>query len=557
MASPSTGDTHFLPQKSRRASSARDSTLGLPSDLLGQSAARLRVLALLYASVYFLAGFFPRLLFSGPRALLFSNFIMWGPGAIAISMALTVALVTRINRVPLPIVMTIGLGFEIASSYAIAVAEFLSTTALDMNIRWMGLSWVAVWTLLFNVVVPTSPRRAVVAALASVSSIPVVIGLAIAANVTSFRPGPADFFFWLVFPYLLIVVMTFVSARVVYALGTEVSRARELGSYRLEERLGHGGMGEVWRARHRMLARPAAIKLIRPALAGDARTGVTEDARRRFEREAQAIASLRSPHTVNLFDFGMADDGAFYYVMELLDGMDADALVRGSGPVPAERAIYLLRQVCHSLSEAESRGLVHRDIKPANIFVCRYGEEYDFVKVLDFGIVKGAHESAETGSTQTLAHAFRGTPAFIAPEQALGESALDGRADIYAIGCVAYWLLTGRLVFTAETPMALLLHHAHSKPTPPSAHSELPIPAALDHLVLSCLAKHPAERPQTARELSRRLAAIKGLDAGTDERARDWWTNHHPAKTTRFGAEILKPRTPASHPATSKAPGRQ
>jgi eukaryotic-like serine/threonine-protein kinase len=326
----------------------------------------------------------------------------------------------------------------------------------------------------------------------------------------------------------------------VYALGTEVSRARELGSYRLEERLGQGGMGEVWRARHRLLARPAAIKLIRPSLAGDPRLGVSEDVRRRFEREAQTIASLRSPHTVNLFDFGVSDDGAFYYVMELLDGLDADALVRHSGPVPAERAIHLLRQVCHSLSEAESRGLVHRDIKPANIFVCQYGEEYDFVKVLDFGIVKAAHDTAETGLAFTIEHAVRGTPAFIAPEQALGGSMLDGRADIYATGCVGYWLLTGQLVFTADTPLALIMHHARSVPTPPSAHTAVPIPAALDQIILSCLAKDPAERPQTARELSRRLAAVEGVSAWTDERARDWWLSHKPATTKRLQSVPLR-----------------
>ena len=168
-------------------------------------------------------------------------------------------------------------------------------------------------------------------------------------------------------------------------LGAEVKRARDLGSYSLEEKLGQGGMGEVWRARHRMLARPAAIKLIRPSFAG--RNGVSTEAVRRFEREAQVIARLRSPHTVNLFDFGVAADGAFYYAMELLDGLDADRLIRRFGPMPAERVVYLLRQICHSLSEAQSCGLVHRDIKPANIFLCRYGEEYDFVKVLDFGIV--------------------------------------------------------------------------------------------------------------------------------------------------------------------------
>jgi serine/threonine-protein kinase len=287
-------------------------------------------------------------------------------------------------------------------------------------------------------------------------------------------------------------------------------------------------MGEVWRAEHRMLARPAAIKLIRPSL-GDARNPVSEETRRRFEREAQAIASLRSPHTIQLFDFGMADDGTFYYAMELLDGLDADALVRRTGPMPSERAIHVLRQVCHSLSEAESRGLVHRDIKPANIFLCRYGEDYDFVKVLDFGIVKAAQDSAETGAALTLENVVHGTPAFIAPEQALGGSVLDGRADIYATGCVAYWLLTGELVFSAETPLGLLMHHAHTLPIPPSSRTELPIPEALDQLVLSCLAKDPAERPQTARELSCRLAAVEGAHAWTEDRARDWWVRHQPA----------------------------
>ena len=286
--------------------------------------------------------------------------------------------------------MYIGLGFEVASSYGIAAAEFLEGQNLNMHIRWLGLSWVAVWTLLFTVVIPTRPRRAVAAALASVSAVPVMVGTAIATGNTTFRPDPLQFFFGLVFPYLLVVMMAYVGARVVYALGTEVTAARELGSYRLVERLGQGGMGEVWRAKHRMLARPAAIKLIRPAAVGGALPEVSDDARRRFEREAQAIARLRSPHTVNLFDFGIASDGAFYYVMELLDGFDLDSLVRRTGPVPAERAVYLLRQVCHSLSEAESCGLVHRDIKPANIFVSRYGEDYDFVKVLDFGIVKPA-----------------------------------------------------------------------------------------------------------------------------------------------------------------------
>jgi serine/threonine-protein kinase len=310
-----------------------------------------------------------------------------------------------------------------------------------------------------------------------------------------------------------------------------VAAARELGSYRLEEKLGQGGMGEVWRARHRMLARPAAIKLIRPSLTGHASPGVSDDAIRRFEREAQVIARLRSPHTVELFDFGVAEDGAFYYVMELLDGLDADTLVRRSGPVPAERAVHVLRQMCHSLSEAEACGLVHRDIKPANIFLCRYGEEYDFVKVLDFGIVKASDDTADAELALTRESVVQGTPAFIAPEQALGESQLDGRADIYATGCVGYWLLTGQFVFTAETSMGLLLHHAQTAPTAPSARTDLPIPAALDHLILSCLAKDPANRPQSARELSRRLGEVECASVWTEERARGWWVEHQPPQS--------------------------
>ena len=254
-----------------------------------------------------------------------------------------------------------------------------------------------------------------------------------------------------------------------------------------------------------------------------------DEVRRRFEREAQVIARLRSPHTVTLFDFGIAPDGAFYYVMELLEGLDAETLLKRHGPIPPDRAIHLLRQVCHSLSEAESCGLVHRDIKPANVFLCRYGEEYDFVKVLDFGIAKATHDTGEGGMTLTRDLVVRGTPAFIAPEQALGGSGIDGRADIYATGCVAYWLLTGQLVFTADTPMGLLLHHAKTMPTPPSALSEMPIPASLEALVMSCLAKDPAERPQSARELSRRLSELAGSADWTQERARAWWTMHEPA----------------------------
>jgi serine/threonine-protein kinase len=515
-----------MPQAGRHPSIFSRGTASLSPELLGQSLRRLRVLVVLYAFIFFMAGFFPALLFAEDRAHLLADPANWVPGVVSITVALLVWAFTLSRRVPLTVMMTVGLCFEVVSSYGIAFAEYLEPHRLDMN-GWIGLSWVAVWTLLYTVVIPTRPRRALAAVLASVSSVPVVIGFMVVTHRTTFSPDPLQFFFSIIFPYLLSTTMAYVGARVVYTLGKEVTEARELGSYRLVERLGEGGMGEVWRAQHRLLARPAAIKLIRGSGAGNA--GASDEAVRRFEQEAQVTARLSSPHTVHLFDFGVAGDGRFYYVMELLDGLDLETLVRRHGPLPAGRVIYLLRQVCHSLAEAASFGLVHRDIKPANLFVCRYGGDYDFVKVLDFGIAKAADHLMETRTIGlTAEHGLRGTPAYIAPEQALGGSAVDGRADIYAVGCVAYFLLTGELVFTGNTPMAVVVHHAHTPPTPPSERSELPIPPALERLVLRCLAKNPAERPQSARDLSRLLADVDGVSPWTDDRAQQWWEAHRP-----------------------------
>ena len=516
--------TLLRPQVERRPSIFGRGTASLAPELLSQSVRRLRALVLLYAFIFFMAAFFTAVLFADDRARLFQEPVNWVPGVVSITVALLVWAFTLSQRVPPSTLMSVGLVFEVVSSYGIAFAEYLDPQRLNDH-GWMGLSWVAVWTLLYTVVIPTRPRRALVATLVSVSAVPVVIGFMVATHRTTFSPDPIQFFFWIIFPYLLTTTMAYVGARVVYALGTEVTEARELGSYRLVERLGAGGMGEVWRAQHRLLARPAAIKLIRGAGAGN--IGASDEAVRRFEQEAQVTARLSSPHTVQLFDFGVSGDGRFYYVMELLNGLDLETLVRRHGPLPAERVTYLLRQVCHSLAEAASYGLVHRDIKPANLFVCRYGGDCDFVKVLDFGIAKEADHLMETGAIGlTREHGLRGTPAYIAPEQALGGSGIDGRADIYAVGCVAYFLLTGQLVFTGDTPMAVVVHHAHTLPIPPSERSELPIPPALDRLVLSCLAKNPAERPQSARDLSQRLAAIDGGSPWTDDRAREWWDAH-------------------------------
>ena len=497
---------------------------GFPTDLLVQSATRLRRFAIVYAITFFLAGILPALLVPVDRERFFSSPVQWLPGVLGIVIAIVVAAVVRSPPFALETVINVGLVFEVVSSYAIAAAEFGDPRQITEHQGYLGLSWVAVWVMLFTIVVPTAPRRALITALLSVASVPVVIGSVVASGAVATAPvNPLQFFFGLIFPYLLVVAMAYFGARAVNQWGTEVKRARELGSYFLEEKLGQGGMGEVWRAKHRMLARPAAIKLIRPEIAGGAFSGAAQ----RFEREAQAIATLRSPHTVNLFDFGVSGDGSFYYAMELLDGLDADRLVRRFGPLTPARTIHVLKQVCHSLSEAHSRGLVHRDIKPANIFMCRYGEELDFVKVLDFGIVRAIRDDVATDETHTADLAVRGTPAFMSPEQAMSRD-LDGRADIYSAGCLGFFLLTGKNVFHADTPIAMLVEHTHTDPIPPSGRANQSIPAELDRLILACLAKDPAKRPQSARELGVRLAGIHCPDSWSNDRAAVWWDKNLP-----------------------------
>ena len=296
-----------------------------------------------------------------------------------------------------------------------------------------------------------------------------------------------------------------------------------VGSYSLIERLGAGGMGEVWLARHQLLARPAAVKIVREASLGGGEDGHLR--RQRFAREAQATSELQSPHTVQLYDFGITDGGGFYYVMERLRGMDLKRMVERHGPLAPERVVFLLKQVCLSLSEAHALGLVHRDIKPANLFLCRLGSEYDFVKVVDFGVVsRHAHESS---AQITTAGMILGTPAFLAPEL-VSSHTFDGRADIYALGCVAFWLLTGRPPFEANDAVSVLLHHAQTAPPRPSTMCEEVIPAQMDELILECLAKDPSRRPASAEALWERLDRVRVTAAWNQRRARAWWEMHEP-----------------------------
>ena len=309
-------------------------------------------------------------------------------------------------------------------------------------------------------------------------------------------------------------------------LEDEVAAARKAGSYRLVELLGEGGMGEVWRAEHAMLARPAAVKLIRPtALERD--TAHTEKTLHRFEREAQATASLTSENTVEVYDFGRTDDGAFYYVMELLAGLNLEDLVRNFGPLPSARVAHLLAQACDSLHEAHQVGLLHRDIKPANIFACRRGSRYDVVKVLDFGLVKPFVEGMYSDGHATAEGAFAATPAYTSPESILAPDDLDGRSDIYLLGCVGYWLASGRPPFDGGHPAKLLFDHTSTTPVPLSERAGRDVDPALERIIHACMAKAPADRPQDAWTLRSALTPI-ALAGWDDDQARQWWENHYP-----------------------------
>jgi serine/threonine-protein kinase len=410
----------------------------------------------------------------------------------------------------------VGLGYVMFSAFGVAINNTHSLQALEENLG--HLSWITIVILVGSMIITTTPRKMLAASLVAASMDPLGIWIAHLRGLPV--PSPLATFVVSIPNYVCALVAVLPSA-VLRRLGRRLHEARAMGSYRLTELLGRGGMGEVWRAEHRLLASSAAIKLVRPEVLGASNEADVKLALRRFEREARATAALSSPHTIRLFDFGTTSEGAFYYVMELLSGRDLESLVREFGPLPAERAVYLLRQVCHSLADAHARGLVHRDIKPANIYVCRMGLDYDFVKVLDFGLVK-IKGSAENQTLMTADHSTTGTPAYMAPEVILNGD-VDRRADVYALGCVAYFLLTGQLVFEADSPIKMLMHHVQTPPTPPSARTELPIPRELDELVLACLEKDPAKRPADASQLYGLACGCQTSLTWTSAAAKTWW----------------------------------
>jgi serine/threonine-protein kinase len=311
--------------------------------------------------------------------------------------------------------------------------------------------------------------------------------------------------------------VTVYATHIINTLRVQAFEARQLNQYRLKGRIGAGGMGVVYLAEHQLLKRPCAIKLIAPERAGDPK------ALARFEREVRTTAQLSHPNTVEIYDYGRTEDGTFYYVMELLHGLSLADLVARHGPVSPGRAIFLIRQACSALAEAHACGLVHRDLKPANIFAAYRGRAHDFVKLLDFGLVLPPPDSlsAEPSGEGRIA----GSPQYMAPEQVTGEARPDARTDLYGLGAVAYFLLTGRAPFTGATPMAVMIAVAHDHVEPPSRYQP-ELPADLERVVLRCLAKSPADRYPDADLLNQDLAACATASEWDFAHAARWWNSH-------------------------------
>jgi eukaryotic-like serine/threonine-protein kinase len=436
----------------------------------------------------------------------------------------------------------LGIGYEVVLAFAIGVINQWEPQVLAGR-----LSWICALVLLHPTIVPGPPRKILLGSLLAASMDPVGLWIAWLRGVDL---PPLGALVWAYLPNYICAGLAVIPSHVLSRLSRQVSRAREMGSYQLGALIGQGGMGEVWHAHHRLLARPAAIKLIRTEFLFDDGETSSKLALQRLRREAEAAASLRSPHTIQLYDFGVTADGQFYLVMELLDGIDLESLVRRFGPQPARRVIHFLRQACHSLAEAHAIGLVHRDIKPANLHLCRLGLEYDFVKVLDFGLVKHDTRSASAQTLLSGPGMTSGTPAYMAPELVSGEP-IDGRLDLYSLGCAGYFLLTGELVFEADSALRMIGQHLQAAPIPPSIRSGRAVPEALERLILACLAKEPDGRPATAAELARKLAAID-LVPWSPEEAQAWWE-------ANLGAPV--PASPVVFPARSTsrvevAPGR-
>lgn len=374
--------------------------------------------------------------------------------------------------------------------------------------------------LTYGIFMPNSWRRAAVV-MSIFAAVPYVVWYSLiwtdaevassVARQTMIWPLPA--------PWIAALIGTW-GSHIIHRARREAFQARQILQYRLQQQIGTGGMGDVYRAEHILLKRPCAIKLIKPERAGDAAT------LKLFEREVIATARLSHWNTIDIYDYGHTEDGTFFYVMELLQGESLQSLVARCGPLPAGRVIGLLAQVCDALQEAHLAGLIHRDIKPANIFVTRRGGLFDVAKLLDFGLVREVATGPADVSSQ---RGFSGTPAYMAPEQALHYEAVDGRSDIYALGGVGCFLLTAQPPFSGKSVAELLMAHAT---LPPPDLTQRGIPPDLAHVLQQCLAKDPGDRMTTAAELATALRACESASQWTSELASAWWHSYAPPRVT-------------------------
>src|SRR4051812_33000012 len=502
---------------------SRSRSREIPEDLLREASLRLGIMSLLGAVLWTVGTVAGHLASLAQHDVGWANFESTDVIAIVmVIVSLALFAYTRKSKRDPAVILDIGLGYLVVSSLALGMLWHVGTLPPGYQLT-TQISWVGALLLMFAAIVPTPPLKMFAVGMLAASMNPIAMLFARARGAWDF--GSSFNAILMHYPDYILVGVAVLISQVVTRLGQQVTKAREMGSYQLGELLGRGGMGEVYKAKHRMLARPAAIKLIRAETLGAADHETASLAIMRFRREAEAAANLRSEHTVELYDFGVTADDTLYLVMEFLDGMDLETLVRQQGPLSPGRVSYIVRQVCDSLDEAHSYGMVHRDIKPANIHLGRVGRKHDFVKVMDFGLVKAISDAAPEETLATIPGQMAvGTPAYMSPEMALGET-VDARTDIYALGCVAYFLLTGELVFGGEKAVNLIAKHLQAEPVPPSERTTQAIPPSLERLIMKCLAKDPNSRPQSAAELSDALSWV-AADAWGEKQANDWWTHN-------------------------------
>lgn len=495
---------------------------GLTEDLLFEAQRRVEIVLALMC-----AGAILSTLVRGFRLFTGAALRVELPGLIAIplvgAVSGTLFLIVRLRRDRPSLALRLGLLAEVLLGYLMSIEAIV-----EEGVRYghaPHVTWTAPLVIAFAFLVPSPPRLTL--AVASATGGSVLVGVSVADRlelITATLHAYLD----VCIGQAVATAIAFFGSQAVFSLSRRHSEAKRAGSYRLTQKLGSGGMGEVWLAEHALLVRPAAVKVMLPTTASaDAKS--LSDAQERFRREARATAQLRSPHTVKIYDYGTTTEGGLFYVMELLNGYDLDTLVREHGPLAPERVVHVLLQATRSLAEAHDNGIVHRDVKPANIFLCREGLDLDFVKVLDFGLVKVLADSGQPAALQlTHDQKILGSPAFMSPEQISGPDEVGPGSDIYSLGCVAHWLLTGKLPFQAENYFEMMMHHMATPPSRPSQVVASRTPPELDDIVEQCLAKRPHLRPASMRALHDLLLRTSLGQRWTHEEALSWWKHRAP-----------------------------